>query len=70
MVLTIRSWQTFLIWLGVLTFGFVWTTLKPGAPFSAFAEALTAGFGLYLTKRTIQKMDKFGGKNGLENGSK
>ena len=39
----------------LLTFGFVWTSYKPQAPFTAFMEGLVIGLSAVLGKRLWQK---------------
>jgi hypothetical protein len=41
----------------LLTFGFVWTSYRPQAPFTAFMEGLVIGLGAVLGKRLWQKWD-------------
>ena len=41
----------------LLTFGFVWASYKPQAPFTAFMEGLVIGLGAVLGKRLWQKWD-------------
>ncbi len=41
----------------LLTFGFVWSSYKPTAPFTAFMEGLVIGLGAVLGKRLWQKWD-------------
>ena len=63
--MTIKSWKAFVIWMTVLFICFIWSTLKPSAPFSVLAEWGTIGFLGYITKRVAQKAKWFiGGENG------
>jgi len=39
----------------LLTFGFVWTSYRPTAPFTAFMEGLVIGLSAVLGKRLWQK---------------
>jgi hypothetical protein len=41
----------------LLTFGFVWTSYRPTAPFTAFMEGLVIGLSAVLGKRLWQKWD-------------
>jgi len=61
---TVHSWQAFLIFMVCLMVGFFWTSYKPAAPFGTLLTGLLGGFGGYLTKRIVQKMEKFGGAGG------
>jgi hypothetical protein len=51
-----------------ITFGFIWTTYNPNAPYSIFTEGLTVGFIAFLGKRLAQKSKLFGGETTSENG--
>lgn len=57
----IRSGQAFLITLGLLLAGYITKAISPGVPFGEYSVALTAIYTAYLTKRTVQKLEKFGG---------
>jgi xanthosine utilization system XapX-like protein len=61
---TIRSWFAYLVFIACLMAGFIWTSYKPAAPFGTFVTGLIGGLGIYLTKRIVQKMEKFGGAGG------
>jgi hypothetical protein len=67
---TIHSWQAFVIFIACLMAGFFWTSFKPAAPYGTMATGLVGGLTVYLTKRIIQKMEKFGGagSSGAEGG--
>lgn len=54
----------FVLYALMMTGGFVWATLKPEAPYEVFAWAFTAGLGAYLTKRLVQKGEKYPERNG------
>lgn len=58
---TVKSWHAFLIFMACLMTGFFWTSYKPAAPFGTLVTGLLGGLGGYLTKRIVQKMEKFGG---------
>ena len=57
----IKSWQAFLITLGLLLVGYIVKTAWAGAPFGEYSIALTTIYAGYLAKRTVQKLEKFGG---------
>jgi hypothetical protein len=51
----IKTWQALLIYLGLMTGGYIWATFWESAPFLAFATQLTIGFLGYTGKRLWQK---------------
>jgi len=55
----IRSWHAYLIYALLITGGYVWATFFEDAPFLAFATQITIGFGVYVTKRLVQKRKEF-----------
>jgi len=59
MRINISSPLALLIYLFAMVGAYVWTTFYPDAPFLAFATQLTIGFVAYITKRLVQKQDKY-----------
>ncbi len=55
--------RAFLITVAVLSGAFVWKTFFPGAPFELFAATLGGVFGGYITKRLLQKQEKYQAEN-------
>ena len=44
------------IWYGILlSGGYVWASSHPAAPYTTFAEALTFGLAIIVTKRVLRK---------------
>jgi len=56
---SLRSTVAFFIYAGLLTGGFIFASYIKDTPYLAFATQLTIGFGIYITKRLIQKQEKF-----------
>lgn len=50
------------IYFALLSGGYIWATYYPKAPFLAYATQITIGFGVYITKRLIQKKKEYNGK--------
>jgi len=59
MRINIPSPLALLIYLFAMVGAYIWATFYPDAPFLAFATQLTIAFGTYITKRLIQKQDKY-----------
>jgi len=59
MKINIPSPLALLIYLFAMVGAYVWVTFYPDAPFLAFATQLTIGFVAYITKRLVQKQDKY-----------
>lgn len=56
---TEKAW---IIAIMAFTFGYVWASLFPNAPYLIFVEAVGASFVALGGKRLVQKLRKFGGK--------
>jgi hypothetical protein len=54
--------QTIVLSLGLLLFGFIWKTFFAAAPYGEFAIAVGTVAGINVTKRLLQKQEKYGCK--------
>jgi len=55
----VGSSAAFLLTLAALLVGFIWKTFMDTAPYEMFATTVGAVFGVYITKRVVQKQSKF-----------
>jgi len=53
----INSTLSCIVYAFLLTFGFIFTTIKPRAPYGLFVQGLAIGLGVVLSKRLVQKWD-------------
>jgi len=57
----LRTSIVFIIYGVLMTGGFIFSSFYTEAPYLAFASQFTIGFGVYVTKRLIQKKGEYNG---------
>jgi len=63
MKLRINSGVALVLYTLVMAGGYVWASFYTTAPFTAYATAVSGCFTAYITKRLIQKSNKYNGQN-------
>ncbi len=56
----INSSRIILLGLVLVCFGFIWKTFMPTAPYTEYALAIEGLAGITVTKRLLQKQEKYG----------
>lgn len=65
----LRTSVVFIIYGILMTGGFIFSTFYTEAPYLAFASQFTIGFGVYVTKRLIQKKGEYNGYQNYDQSS-